>query len=311
VTILAYLAGRPAGHPAARLWQAARARWAVLAGAAEPVRVCRADPVLWVAAWLAGRPVRWSPAAGLGGLAPSVPAAGAPPGADPAAAAVVWPAGAGERVFSHEAVWAAIEDIHALGAAGRGLAGPAGFVQAAAAWLADRPFGWGGRLRPEAEGLYTDGQRRFRAADALLGVFAREEAGAWITGPHTHWDAGRVKSRRLFDGWYRAGGVEPARFEGGYWRYEPDSGPGAAPEAVDGKERGTRTMQAIVASLAGTVFKVLVKPGDSVAPGQEVVRLESMKMEIPVEAEVGGTVQEVLVSEGAFVNEGDPLVMLA
>ncbi|MCL8207966.1 MAG: acetyl-CoA carboxylase biotin carboxyl carrier protein subunit [Actinomycetia bacterium] len=69
-------------------------------------------------------------------------------------------------------------------------------------------------------------------------------------------------------------------------------------------------MQAIVASLAGTVFKVLVKPGDTVTPGQEVVRLESMKMEIPVEAEVGGTVQEVLVSEGAFVNEGDPLVML-
>lgn len=69
-------------------------------------------------------------------------------------------------------------------------------------------------------------------------------------------------------------------------------------------------MVAVTASLAGTVFKVLVKPGESVSEGQEVVRLESMKMEIPVEAETAGTVVEVTVSEGQFVNEGDPLLIL-
>lgn len=69
-------------------------------------------------------------------------------------------------------------------------------------------------------------------------------------------------------------------------------------------------MTSVVASLAGVVFKVLVKPGDTVAIGQEVVRLESMKMEIPMESEVQGIVQEVVVKEGDFVNDGDPLVIV-
>lgn len=70
-------------------------------------------------------------------------------------------------------------------------------------------------------------------------------------------------------------------------------------------------MTAIVASLAGTVFKVLVKPGDQINAGQEVVIMESMKMEIPIEAESAGIVHEVPAQEGVFVNEGDPLVILA
>lgn len=69
-------------------------------------------------------------------------------------------------------------------------------------------------------------------------------------------------------------------------------------------------MTAIVASLAGTVFKILVNPGDSVTAGQEVVIMESMKMEIPIETEEAGTVQEISVREGDFVNDGDPLVIL-
>ncbi|MCY0877407.1 MAG: acetyl-CoA carboxylase biotin carboxyl carrier protein subunit [Firmicutes bacterium] len=70
-------------------------------------------------------------------------------------------------------------------------------------------------------------------------------------------------------------------------------------------------MQAIVASLAGTVFKILVKPGDAVKAGDTVVILESMKMEIPVEADASGVVQEVPHREGDFVNEGDPLVIVS
>lgn len=66
----------------------------------------------------------------------------------------------------------------------------------------------------------------------------------------------------------------------------------------------------IKASMAGTVWKVLVKPGDSVVEGQDVVILESMKMEIPISAEAGGTVREVKVAEGDFVNEGDLVVEL-
>jgi acetyl-CoA carboxylase biotin carboxyl carrier protein len=67
-------------------------------------------------------------------------------------------------------------------------------------------------------------------------------------------------------------------------------------------------MSKIIASMAGSVWKVLVQVGDQVEAGQDVVILESMKMEIPIEAEFGGTVKEVKVAEGEFVNEGDIIV---
>ncbi|MEH6995050.1 acetyl-CoA carboxylase biotin carboxyl carrier protein subunit [Neobacillus drentensis] len=67
-------------------------------------------------------------------------------------------------------------------------------------------------------------------------------------------------------------------------------------------------MSEIIASMAGSVWKVLVKAGDQVEEGQDVVILESMKMEIPIEAEFAGTVREVKVNEGDFVNEGDVIV---
>ncbi|MCG7336904.1 acetyl-CoA carboxylase biotin carboxyl carrier protein subunit [Sporosarcina sp. ACRSM] len=67
-------------------------------------------------------------------------------------------------------------------------------------------------------------------------------------------------------------------------------------------------MSGIVANMAGSVWKVLVKTGDQVEEGQDVVILESMKMEIPIAAETSGTVKDVKVNEGDFVNEGDVLV---
>jgi acetyl-CoA carboxylase biotin carboxyl carrier protein len=70
------------------------------------------------------------------------------------------------------------------------------------------------------------------------------------------------------------------------------------------------TLRAVQATLAGTVLRIMVHEGDAVAAGQEVVILESMKMEIPVESEVAGTVREVPAKEGAFVNEGDPLLLV-
>lgn len=65
------------------------------------------------------------------------------------------------------------------------------------------------------------------------------------------------------------------------------------------------------ANMAGTVWKILVAPGDRVEPGQDVLILESMKMEIPISAEDGGTVKSVKVKEGDFVNDGDVVVELA
>ena len=65
------------------------------------------------------------------------------------------------------------------------------------------------------------------------------------------------------------------------------------------------------AHITGTVWKIEVKVGDAVAEGQAVVILESMKMEMPVEAPAAGVVTAILVKEGAAVEEGAPLVELS
>jgi acetyl-CoA carboxylase biotin carboxyl carrier protein len=64
------------------------------------------------------------------------------------------------------------------------------------------------------------------------------------------------------------------------------------------------------AHITGTVWKVEVEVGQEIEEGDTVVILESMKMEMPVEAEDDGTVKEILVSEGQSVSEGDALVVL-
>lgn len=69
-------------------------------------------------------------------------------------------------------------------------------------------------------------------------------------------------------------------------------------------------MTQLKSTMAGSVFKVNVKVGEQVEAGEVVLILESMKMEIPVEAETAGEVAEVHASEGDFVNEGDVLVTL-
>jgi acetyl-CoA carboxylase biotin carboxyl carrier protein len=66
----------------------------------------------------------------------------------------------------------------------------------------------------------------------------------------------------------------------------------------------------VVASMAGTVLSIGVAVGDKVADGQDVVVLESMKMEIPVQTEVPGMVTKIHVEVGDFVNEGDRLLEL-
>ena len=69
-------------------------------------------------------------------------------------------------------------------------------------------------------------------------------------------------------------------------------------------------MSEIVASMAGNIWKVLVKVGDQIEEDQDVAILESMKMEIPIAAEFDGTVIEVKVNEGDFVNEGDVIAVI-
>ncbi|MFJ5713417.1 biotin/lipoyl-containing protein [Neobacillus sp. NPDC093127] len=69
-------------------------------------------------------------------------------------------------------------------------------------------------------------------------------------------------------------------------------------------------MKEITASMAGTVLNVFTAKGNQVSAGQEVLMLESMKMEIPIESATEGVVLEVKVTIGDFVNEGDVLIVL-
>jgi len=66
----------------------------------------------------------------------------------------------------------------------------------------------------------------------------------------------------------------------------------------------------IEAHITGSVWKIEVAVGDTIEDGDTVVILESMKMEIPVEAEDDGTVKEIRCEEGQSVSEGDVLVVL-
>jgi biotin carboxyl carrier protein len=64
------------------------------------------------------------------------------------------------------------------------------------------------------------------------------------------------------------------------------------------------------AEMVANVWKVVVSQGDTVAEGDTLVILESMKMEIPVPAETGGTVTELRVAEGDVVQEGDVIAVI-
>ena len=69
-------------------------------------------------------------------------------------------------------------------------------------------------------------------------------------------------------------------------------------------------MQEIRAPITGSMWKVLVEVGDLVAEDDEVAIIESMKLEIPVEAEEGGTVARIHVAPGDAVSEGQLLIEL-
>ena len=104
----------------------------------------------------------------------------------------------------------------------------------------------------------------------------------------------------LFDvGWVDAHAAELVAAE------PQEGGPGSPAEQVLPGHAVLR------APLAGTVVSVTAAPGDLVAPGDELVVIEAMKMEHEVRAQAAGLVHEVLVTTGATVQAGDVLVVLA
>ena len=62
--------------------------------------------------------------------------------------------------------------------------------------------------------------------------------------------------------------------------------------------------------VTGSVWKIEIQVGQQVGPGDTLMIIESMKMEIPVIVENGGTVLELRVAEGAPVAEGEVVAVL-
>jgi acetyl-CoA carboxylase biotin carboxyl carrier protein len=66
----------------------------------------------------------------------------------------------------------------------------------------------------------------------------------------------------------------------------------------------------VEAQITGNVWKIEKAVGDSVGDGETILILESMKMEIPVEAPCSGRITEIRVSEGQSIEEGAVLVVI-
>ena len=69
-------------------------------------------------------------------------------------------------------------------------------------------------------------------------------------------------------------------------------------------------MAEVRAEMVANVWKVVAAEGDQVGDGDTLVILESMKMEIPVLAEVDGTLARLAVAEGDVVQEGDLIAVI-
>ncbi|MGE7953566.1 acetyl-CoA carboxylase biotin carboxyl carrier protein subunit [Lysinibacillus xylanilyticus] len=66
----------------------------------------------------------------------------------------------------------------------------------------------------------------------------------------------------------------------------------------------------IVSPMSGSVWKIEVCEGNTVSIGDVLIILESMKMEIPIEATETGVVKEIKVAEGDFVQEQEVVILL-
>ena len=65
-----------------------------------------------------------------------------------------------------------------------------------------------------------------------------------------------------------------------------------------------------MAEMVANVWKIVVNEGDSIEEGDTICILESMKMEIPVEATASGTISSINVTEGGVVQEGDVIAVI-
>ena len=91
----------------------------------------------------------------------------------------------------------------------------------------------------------------------------------------------------------------------GQFQFEP-----AQADAVDGVDEVPDGMTAVESPVAGSIWKLLVEEGDEVQKGQPLVVLESMKMEVEVQASATGKISKLLQPAGATVQSGSRLIFI-
>ena len=69
-------------------------------------------------------------------------------------------------------------------------------------------------------------------------------------------------------------------------------------------------MSEVCSNVSGTIIEVLVKVGDQIEEDQDIVSIESMKMEMMVPSTESGVVKEILVGTDDFVQEGQALIVV-
>ena len=69
-------------------------------------------------------------------------------------------------------------------------------------------------------------------------------------------------------------------------------------------------MKQVASNITGTVMRVLVKVGDKVSVDQDVIAIESMKMEMTVPSTASGVVKEIQVAAEDFIQEGQVVLVL-
>ncbi|MCL2699128.1 MAG: biotin/lipoyl-binding protein [Defluviitaleaceae bacterium] len=87
--------------------------------------------------------------------------------------------------------------------------------------------------------------------------------------------------------------------------------PQVTPQAAAPPPAAVASDTEITSPLPGSVFNILVNPGDAVSEGQTLIVIEAMKMENEVVAPRSGTVKQVLASKGSLVEAGDVLIVIS